>query len=135
MPYPTHYQAYAPPVSAAATSQAKPATTYSSTYNTGGSTANPSNPGAMDSSDIASLNDALGSAGVDLRVAFIQYMPLVFLPLMLFPLRPKKNLYNIRMPLHLISPAILGRMTIEPESNLSSDPPSTLVSSPPPCVL
>ncbi|KAF9535139.1 transcription initiation factor TFIID component TAF4 family-domain-containing protein [Crepidotus variabilis] len=82
--YATHYQAYAPPVAAAqnAASGAKqPVTPYqTSTYSLGttstantatasgaGTTAASGTNNAMDTSDIATLNDALGSAGVDLR--------------------------------------------------------------------
>ena|SRR6266540_1577788 len=66
--YATHYQAYAPPVAAA---QAKPVTAgqyQTSTYSLGTAGTNAST--VVDSSDIATLNDALGSAGVDLRVGF-----------------------------------------------------------------
>ena len=53
--YPAHYQAYAPPVG---TTQ-RPATTGSASAATNNN---------VDTSDLSTLNDALGSAGVDLRV-------------------------------------------------------------------
>ncbi|KAJ3489683.1 hypothetical protein NLJ89_g11505 [Agrocybe chaxingu] len=83
--YATHYQAYAPQVataSATATQTTTPrpqATTttqqyQTSTYSLGTTTANTATTTAaaaasstMDTADIATLNDALGSAGVDLR--------------------------------------------------------------------
>ncbi|KAF8634624.1 hypothetical protein AX15_000801 [Amanita polypyramis BW_CC] len=59
--YPTHYQAYAPPVTAQQSSQRQ--TTSAPTGNTASSSA----ANNVDTSDITTLNDALGSAGVDLR--------------------------------------------------------------------
>ncbi|KAF8329917.1 transcription initiation factor TFIID component TAF4 family-domain-containing protein [Amanita rubescens] len=53
--YPAHYQPYAPPVTAQQNTQRQ-------TTAGGNSTAN-----NVDTSDVATLNDALGSAGVDLR--------------------------------------------------------------------
>ena len=79
--YATHYQTYAPPATQSTTqTPARPATTtgqyQTSTYNLGttttpataASTTAASGAGGMDTADIATLNDALGSAGVDLRV-------------------------------------------------------------------
>ncbi|PPQ75519.1 hypothetical protein CVT26_012543 [Gymnopilus dilepis] len=78
--YATHYQTYAPPATQSTTqTPARPATTtgqyQTSTYNLGttttpataASTTAASSAGGMDTADIATLNDALGSAGVDLR--------------------------------------------------------------------
>ncbi|KAH9482173.1 hypothetical protein JR316_0004268 [Psilocybe cubensis] len=94
--YATHYQAYAPPQTPTATTSttqqqqaaaARPTTTtpaptaayQTSTYNLSTAAANTTttanaassssnnNSGGMDTADVATLNDALGSAGVDLR--------------------------------------------------------------------
>ena len=81
--YTTHYQPYAPPTTAA-TAQARTATTPITAYqsasyafNTSTSTATTvatttaANASAIDTSDIATLNDALGSTGVDLKASHI----------------------------------------------------------------
>ncbi|KAF9554507.1 hypothetical protein CPC08DRAFT_712837 [Agrocybe pediades] len=77
--YATHYQAYAPAVAAQqTTTPARPAVTtpyQTSTYslstttaaNTAANAATATSSTGMDTADIATLNDALGSAGVDLR--------------------------------------------------------------------
>ncbi|KDR84255.1 hypothetical protein GALMADRAFT_220044 [Galerina marginata CBS 339.88] len=79
--YATHYQPYAPPAQTQAQSASKPAvasqyqtstyslntTTTSVTATAAAAAAANANNSGMDTADIATLNDALGSAGVDLR--------------------------------------------------------------------
>ncbi|KAF8690963.1 hypothetical protein AX14_002867, partial [Amanita brunnescens Koide BX004] len=59
--YPTHYQTYAPPITPQQSTQRQ--TTSAAAGSTGGS----SSAANVDTADVATLNDALGSAGVDLR--------------------------------------------------------------------
>lgn len=70
----------------------------------------------MDTADITTLNDALGSAGVDLRVSsFFLYVPLVS-QITTFSNRLKKNLYIAHTT--LINPTV--HMKIARENNLQN---------------
>ena len=86
-----------------------------STYNINAS-ANASS--GMDTADIATLNDALGSAGVDLRVSsFFSLAPTISLYLLKYPShRLKKNLYNAHTT--IINPT--DHLKIARENNLQN---------------
>ena len=75
----------------------------------------------MDTSDIATLNDALGSAGVDLRVRFITYVHYGYDRLKDDSPRPRKRLYSD----HTNSTKFTGPMKTAAENN-HQNRPSTL---------
>jgi hypothetical protein len=90
------------------------------------------NSGGMDTSDIATLNDALGSAGVDLRVRLANQPYIMFAKdsEMNYLCRPKKNLCKDRT--NSIKPTGPTKTAVESNPQLHH---STLNSWAPPCAL
>lgn len=109
-----HYQYAAPLTAQSMQSQvSRPATStpVANTATTSGSTA-----AHVDTADIATLNDALGSAGVDLRVCMTRTVMLLRSPLGL--LRRKKNHYSVRTT----NTRLTEHLKIVPANNLSNLP-------------